>query len=196
MRRTLLVLFGLLGGICLCNAQQLGSSGLEDGYFGWRSSVYRDLELQKTGKERFVELSNTGMDLRRFSDGSLGLWDDSIDMNQAYELWKLYEYGKVGSEVQEGAWDSFQVWTQGYLRRGIVPLLVVDFTYAQLTDSFWLRVGIVLKRTVRGLRNVGLGMWVILRRSMHLACFRWFRLCGRNISNWCWIRGLFLRTRS
>ncbi len=155
MRRTLLVLFGLLGGICLCNAQQLGSSGLEDGYFGWRSSVYRDLELQKTGKERFVELSNTGMDLRRFSDGSLGLWDDSIDMNQAYELWKLYEYGKVGSEVQEGAWDSFQVWTQGYLRRGIVPLLVVDFTYAQLTDSFWLRGGYRIKEDSSGFEKRG-----------------------------------------
>ena len=88
--------------------------------------MYRDLGLEKTGKERFVELSNTGMDLRRFSDGSLGLWDDSVDINQAYELWKLYEYGKVGSMVQEGAWDSFQVWTQGYLKRGIVPLLVLS----------------------------------------------------------------------
>ena len=155
MRRTLLVLLGLLGGICLCNAQQLGSSGVEDGYFGWRSSVYRDLGLEKTGKERFIELSNTGMDLRRFSDGSLGLWDDSVDINQAYELWKLYEYGKVGSMVQEGAWDSFQVWTQGYLKRGIVPLLVVDFTYAQLTDSFWLRGGYRIKEDSSGFEKRG-----------------------------------------
>ena len=155
MKRTLLLLLGILGGICVGNAQGLGFSGVEDAYFGWRSSVYRDLGLEKTGKERFVELSNTGMDLRKFSDGSLGLWDDSIDLNQAYELWKLYEYGKVGSAVQEGSWDSFQVWTQGYLRRGIVPLLVVDFTYAQLTDSFWLRGGYRIKEDSSGFEKRG-----------------------------------------
>jgi len=133
----------------------LGSLVLEDGYYGWRSSVYRDLELEKTGQERFVELANPGMNLGRFSDGSLGLWDDSINIDQVYELWKLYEYGKVGSAVQEGSWDSFQVWTQSYLRQGIVPLLVVDFTYAQLTDSFWLRGGYRIKEDSSGFEKKG-----------------------------------------
>lgn len=156
MRRKLLVLLGVMGMFIEVHSQGLREEErIKDAYFGWRSSVFKDLNLGGAGSERFLELSNTTMDLRAYSDGLLGEWDDSMDMDKVYELWKLYEFGKTGKGVSEGAWDSFQLWTNEYLRKGIVPLLVVDFTYSRLSDSFWLRGNYRIKDDSSGLEKLG-----------------------------------------
>ncbi len=156
MKRTLLFLFGLLGCSLVGYTQQLEvGNRVHDAYYAWRHSVYKDLQLSASGHERFLDLANTGLDLGKYSDGMEGLWDDSLDLDEAYELWKLYEYGKSSELPQESRWDSFQTWANGYLSRGIVPLLVVDFTYARLSDSFWLRKGYRIKEDSSGLEKVG-----------------------------------------
>lgn len=156
MRRKLLVLCCLVGIIRVGNSQEIrDDGGVMDSYFAHRSQIFKNLNLSGTGSERFLELSNTCMDLRPYSDGSLGVWDDSLDLDKAYELWKLYEYGRTGTKMNEGAWDSFQVWTNDYLRKGIVPLLVVDFTYSRLSDSFWLGGNYRINEDSTGLAKLG-----------------------------------------
>lgn len=99
---------------------------------------FRGLNLQKAPINRLLDISCPQLDIEKYTGG---LGSDTIVLEDAEELLRILEYAKVQEKPDANQWDSLLVWTNEYLKQGIVPILLVDAQCAELSDSFWLGDG-------------------------------------------------------
>lgn len=65
--------------------------------------------------------------------------NEPAQLDQAEELVRSLRYTQRANIANIPHWDSLLCWTHQYLEKGIMPLLLVDFRYESLSDSFWIR---------------------------------------------------------
>ncbi len=99
---------------------------------------FRGLNLAKAPINRLLDISCPQLDIEKYTGG---IGSDTIVLDNAEELLRILEYAKVQERPDPNQWDSLLVWTHEYLKKGIVPILLVDAQCDELSDSFWLGDG-------------------------------------------------------
>ena len=158
LRKMMLAAAVLLAGdgwVGQLEAQSFVAGRLREGYMKDHAHFYAGLKLEESGKSVVLDVADSRLNLGAYNDGMASMGDDTATFDDAFELWKSFEYARIGGSVDEDYWDSLMVWTHQYLQQGIVPLLWVDADYYRLSKAFWASNGYDFNEDSSGIVKIG-----------------------------------------
>jgi len=105
-------------------------------YLSQYQQFFKGLNLGSAQAPKIIELAAPQIDPAVFNGSNANI---PAKLDQAEELVRSLRYTQRANTANIPHWDSLLLWTEQYLNRGILPLLLVDFRYELLSDSFWIR---------------------------------------------------------
>lgn len=105
-------------------------------YISEYQRFYKGLKLGSSTAPKTIELASPQINPTIFNGMNTG---SPVPLDQAEELVRSLSYTQRTDLSPIPHWDSLMKWSFQYLENGILPLLLVDFRYELLSDSFWVQ---------------------------------------------------------
>lgn len=105
-------------------------------YLSQYQHFFHGLQLGKNNSPKTIDLAAPQINPSKFN-GMNTVGDEQLD--QVEELVRIMQYSQRATAHNVPHWDSLLKWSIEYLNKGILPLLLVDYRYESLSDSFWLK---------------------------------------------------------
>ena len=129
MKKYVLIIISALG--LLSKAQ--GQDYLTD-----YQLFFKGLKLGSANAPKVIELASPQINPNIF-DGSNT--SHPRNLSEAEELCRSLGHTQRATKYNTPSWDSLLIWSKPYIEKGILPLVLIDFRYEKLSDSFWIRQG-------------------------------------------------------
>jgi len=121
-------------------AQSFVAGRLREGYMKDHAHFYAGLKLEESGKSVVLDVADSRLNLGAYNDGMASMGDDTATFDDAFELWKSFEYARIGGSVDEDYWDSLMVWQKVMNKncnRFTIPALKLTFYKDMTILSFY-----------------------------------------------------------
>lgn len=99
-------------------------------------SFFKGLNLGSANVPKVIELAAPQINPSIF-DGSNT--SQPRNLIEAEELCRSISHTQRATTSNVPSWDSLLIWSKPYLEKGILPLVLIDFRYEKLSDTFWIR---------------------------------------------------------
>ena len=120
----------------LISALSLLGKAYGQDYLTEYQSFFKGLNLGSANAPKVIELASPQIDPNVFDGSNIG---QPRNLIEAEELCRSFSHTQRATKTNAPCWDSLLVWSKPYLEKGILPLVLIDFRYEKLSDTFWLR---------------------------------------------------------
>lgn len=97
---------------------------------------FKGLHLNTPNAPKIIELASPQTNFDMFNGATTG---QPQTTKEAEELCRSLSHTQRATTTKVPSWDSLLQWSKPYLEKGIMPLVLIDFRYEKLSDSFWMR---------------------------------------------------------
>lgn len=100
---------------------------------------FNGLRLQQPSNHAVIDMAAPQIDPLKYNGSNL---DQVVQLDQAEELMRIM-HSLIPNQYKADFpnWDSLLIWAKGYIDMGVMPLVLIDYRYQKLSDSFWIEQG-------------------------------------------------------